>query len=301
MRILSTLLIFILALNCNVIQSSSDNNKNVILVSLAYLLSKRTTSSTCTTNACNTTCLGSTITTTTIDSSMPTWISNNFACVKAYKSTESGVDYYVFETEDVPPHKSPYWGTSSTHYEAMPSGNTQQVSGFVSQSYKFKIPVTPTVASGGSVSVPGVAAGVAVNGVVLFFGQASPGNSLSNEISTFDSAQGHPDGGSKRYHYHALPKYITNYETSLLGIVSDGYPVYGTKEEDGTTPSTTTTTGSTNQYPKLNANTYGHTHSTKDFPNGTFHYHITNWDSSVNIPSMPIYTYGTITISNITY
>lgn len=285
-----------LILNCGLIQSSKDNNKNALYLAAAYLASK-----TCTTNACKTTCYGSTIKTTSIDSSMPSWISNNFACVKAYKSTESGVDYYVFETEDVPPHKSPYWGTSSAYYEAMPSGNTQLISSFTAQSYKFKIPVTPAVASGGSVSVPGVAAGVAVNGVVLFFGQASPGNSLSSELSTFDSAQGHPDGGSKRYHYHALPKYISNYETSLLGIVSDGYPVYGTKEEDGTTPSTSAATGSASQYPKLNANTYGHSHSTKDFPNGTFHYHITNWDSSVNIPSMPIYTYGTITINNITY
>jgi hypothetical protein len=218
--------------------------------------------------------------------------------VKAYSATVSGVSYYVFETETVPPHKSPYWGTSSQYWEAMPSGNTQQVSSFTSQSYKFYIPVTPNVSSSGATSVPGVSAGVSINGVVFFFGQASPGNSLSNELSTFDSAQGHPDGGYKRYHYHALPKYITNYTARFLGILADGYPIYGTQEEDGTTPSTTSTTGSSNQYPKLNANTYGHTHATTDFPNGIFHYHITNWDSSVNIPSLPVYTYGTITVSN---
>ncbi|MDX1957804.1 MAG: YHYH protein [Leptospiraceae bacterium] len=299
-------ILFILSLvACETINGNNDNSdktKNLLLAAAA--LSSRTSTTTTTTSstyASQVTCLGSTIKTTSIDSTMPTWIANNFACVKAYTSTESGVAYYVFETEAVPPHKSPYWGTSSSNWEAMPSGNTQQISNFNSQSYKFKIRQTPTTASGGSASAPGVAAGVAINGVVFFFGQASPGNSLSAELSTFDSAQGHPDGGFKRYHYHALPKYITSYETRLLGIMSDGYPIYGNKEEDGTTPSTTSTTGSTNQYPALSANTYGHTHSTKDFPNGTFHYHVTNWDSSVNIPSLPVYTYGTLTISNITF
>ncbi|HMZ59383.1 MAG TPA: hypothetical protein PL048_11445, partial [Leptospiraceae bacterium] len=118
----------VLIFHCSLIQSSKDNNKNTLYLAAAYLASK--SSSSCTTNACKTTCYGSTIKTTSIDSSMPSWISNNFACVKAYKSTESGVDYYVFETEDVPPHKSPYWGTSSAYYEAMPSGNTQLISSF---------------------------------------------------------------------------------------------------------------------------------------------------------------------------
>ena len=294
------LIISLINFGCNLITGKSEDNKNNSLYALGVLAASNSSSS-CTTNACKTTCLGSTITTTSIDSDMPSWISNNFACVKAYKSTESGVDYYVFETEDVPPHKSPYWGSASANYESMPAGNTQLISSFLSQSYKFKIRVTPTVASGGSATAPGIAAGVATNGVVLFFGQASPGNSLSSELSTFDSAQGHPDGGSKRYHYHALPKYIENYETKLIGIMSDGYPIYGSKEEDGTTPSTTTTTGSNNQYPVLNADTYGHSHATADFPSGTFHYHITNWDNTVNIPSMPVFTYGTITIGNITY
>jgi hypothetical protein len=209
-----TLALTFLLIGCSVFENNSDDSKkNLLYMAGLYSLNQSTSTTTCTTNACKTTCLGSTITTTSIDSSMPSWISNNFACVKAYKSTESGVEYYVFETEDVPPHKSPYWGSSNKNYESMPSGNTQLISSFVSQSYKFKIPVTPNVSSSGSVTAPGVAAGVATNGVVFFFGQASPGNSLSSELSTFDSAQGHPDGGSKRYHYHALPKYITDYET----------------------------------------------------------------------------------------
>lgn len=143
------LIISLINFGCNLITGKSEDNKNNSLYALGVLAASNSSSS-CTTNACKTTCLGSTITTTSIDSDMPSWISNNFACVKAYKGTESGVDYYVFETEDVPPHKSPYWGSASANYESMPAGNTQLISNFLSQNYKFKIRVTPTVASGGS-------------------------------------------------------------------------------------------------------------------------------------------------------
>lgn len=239
---------------------------------------------------------------TNVDSGMPDWIKNNFSCVTAYQSTESGVAYYVFETTNVPPHKTPYWTSSSQYYESFPSGNAGQVSGFSSQNYKFKIRQTPTDAGGGSTVAPGVAAGVSTNGVVFFFGEASPGNTLNAELSTFDGAQGHPDGGYKRYHYHAEPTYIANYKTKLLGIMSDGYPIYGAYEEDGTQPSTTGATGG-GAYPQLDSNTHGHTHATSDFPSGKFHYHIIYWDTSLSktIATMPVFTRGVITISNVTF
>ncbi len=238
---------------------------------------------------------------TSISSDIPAWIADNFKCVTVTLVNESGTDYYKFETDTVPDHKSPYWGSTSDNYEDMPSGNTAQVSNFDAQTYQFLIPVTPESVSGNKIATPAVAIGVAVNGVVFFGGEASSGNTLSSELTTFDSAQGHPTGGEKIYHYHAEPKYISNYETGLVGIMADGYPVYGPKEEDGTTPSTSGATGSSGQYPALETDTYAHSHATSHFPGGIVHYHITNWDSTVNIPTMPIYTYGKITPSNVTY
>ncbi|MCB1176264.1 MAG: hypothetical protein KDK36_01680 [Leptospiraceae bacterium] len=284
--------------------TSDDNNDNTNLTYLAaaYLATNSSSSNSSSSNASQTySCYGtgSYGSTSNISSSLPSWITKNFYCMTIYSSTESGTEYYVFETDSVPPHKSPYWGSSSTYYEAMPSGNTAQVSNFNSQQYKFKIPANPS--SSTVKAAPGIAAGVAVNGVILFFGEASPGNTLSAELNTFDTPQGHPDGGYKRYHYHAEPKYIPNYETAILGVMIDGYPVYGIKEADGTQPSTSAATGSSSQYPALDSNAHGHTHSTNEFSSGIFHYHIINWDTTVNIPTMPTYTYGAFSISNTTF
>lgn len=273
-----------LAVRCNAFGTDSSDDQTLLALGLAAAASSASA------------CYGNQ---TSLAASLPAWITSNFSCVTAYTQTEGGVEYYVFETDSVPPHRSPYWGTSSAYWESMPAGGNQDISQFVSQSYKFKIPVNP-VAAGAPVAAPGIAAGIAKNGVVFFFGQASPGNSLSAELDTFDGAQGHPDGGFKRYHYHAEPKYIANYETAFLGLMIDGYPIYGPREADGTAPSTTGATGG-GLYPQLEADTYGHTHATAEFPGGVFHYHITNWDNTVNIPSLPVFLHGTFSIGNVTF
>ena len=48
----------------------------------------------------------------------------------------------------------------------------------------------------------------------------------------------------------------------LIGVLLDGFPVYGTKETTGAAPSSLDSCN-------------GHTHATTEFPSGIYHYHVT--------------------------
>jgi len=89
---------------------------------------------------------------------------------------------------------------------------------------------------------------------------------LTNEVAGFDQSWGHPQN-SGTYHYHVEPLYLTTVKSTksgLMGFLLDGFPVYGTQEENGTT----VLNSSLDDY-------HGHTHATKDYPNGIYHYHFT--------------------------
>ena len=82
-------------------------------------------------------------------------------------------------------------------------------------------------------------------------------------INSFDQWLGHPAG--TQYHYHIEPSFLTDNfgKDAFLGLLSDGFPVYGPEENGGTIISS-------------NLDDYhGHTHETVDFPDGIYHYHIT--------------------------
>lgn len=49
----------------------------------------------------------------------------------------------------------------------------------------------------------------------------------------------------------------------FIGVLLDGFPVYGTQDSDGSTPSDLDTCN-------------GHTRATPDFPAGIYHYHVTS-------------------------
>lgn len=224
---------------------------------------------------------------TDIATDLPEWIQNNFACVTAYLQTENGTEYVVFETDNLPNHNSPYWGSDSEYYEEIGEGQTLQRFTFESQEMTLKVPTSPVALSEPAEGFPGHV-GVALNGVVFYGGESSTG-ALDDELLTLDLGQGHSAGGSKQYHYHAEPTKFTDYATSLLGVMIDGYPIYGPLEEDGSEPGT-------GDYPSLEENSYGHTHATADFPDGTFHYHMTAWDNSSELASgvalVPLYYHG---------
>lgn len=76
--------------------------------------------------------------------------------------------------------------------------------------------------------------GIAVNGVAIFSNAAAPGDNIYNEVATFDKCEGHPAGTT--YHYHTEPTTATNEDSSFVGVMRDGFPIYGRYETGATTP-----------------------------------------------------------------
>lgn len=196
---------------------------------------------------------------------------------KIYGATSITSDgtYITIKTQGLPDHKSVYYATNNSLYENY-SGTTFNNANFIknpnsigTQNYTFKIPLNPVEANSKSATSLGPI-GVSLNGVPFYNQYAGPNQPLTNEIQSFDQYYGHPDGMS-RYHYHVEPIYLTTVKQSksaLLGFLLDGFPVYG-PEENGSAVS--------------NLDAYhGHTHATADYPNGIYHYHITNTDPYIN-------------------
>lgn len=188
--------------------------------------------------------------------------------------TSDGANITI-KTTGTPDYKSVYYPTTNALYEAF-SGTTfggttfnKNPNTIATQNLTFKIPLNPVVASAHAATPLG-AMGVSINGVPFFNQYAGPSQPLTNEVVSFDKYWGHPQQ-TGQYHYHVEPLYLTTVKatkSSFLGFLLDGFPVYG-PEENGAA-----VTG-------LDAY-HGHTAVTADYPNGMYHYHITNTDPYIN-------------------
>ena len=166
----------------------------------------------------------------------------------------------VIETDSIPDYKSYYFGSSSANYDASTTPDNPNPNRIIAQGYTLTIPYLPAKKTSSSTTPMGPI-GVAVNGVVIYNNQAAPGDSIMNEVETFDTLTGHPTNTGS-YHYHIEPTSITNNDSALVGVMLDGFPIYGKKDSDGTTASGLD-------------NCNGHIGVTADFPEGIYHYHIT--------------------------
>ncbi len=292
-RIVFLLILSTIVLTCK--KSSKDDNSS--LVALALASSSLTASSgTCngSTATTGTTVTASTATldstsgcvtgvTTCMDTALPSWIKDNFKCATAYVSGTS----YVFKSQNVPNTKSFYYGSTSPLYETLPSGNTAAGTNKVSsQKLVYTIPATATKGTGTVSTQGGLASiGITVNGLAIFNNAAAPPDNLSVEALTFDNYGGHPQN-SGVYHHHAGASKITNNDANLVGIILDGYAIYGKKCDNGTATTTDDFT------PTLDS-LHGHTAVTTHFPTATYHYHLA-YDSTATIDTlMGSYFYGT--------
>jgi hypothetical protein len=122
--------------------------------------------------------------------------------------------------------------------------------------------VSPAVAAASDTPLGPI--GVAVNGVVLFNQYAAGRVPLTSEILSFDRYNGHPSPSSQ-YHYHIEPVWLTESrgKASLIGVLLDGFPVYGTVDENGQAPAGLDSCN-------------GHVGPTTDYPQGIYHYHVTS-------------------------
>lgn len=183
-------------------------------------------------------------------------------------------DFLVIVTDDVPDHPSPYFATSNPLYEQYNGNNANfrlNPNRITSQNMTFRIPINPTEASDKQATSLG-AMGISLNGVVFFNQYAGPNNQpLTSEIDSFDQYLGHPQAQGA-YHYHQEPTYLTSTlgSNALLGWLLDGFPVYGPME-DGTRINNS----DLDDY-------HGHSHATTEYPNGIYHYHITDADPYIN-------------------
>lgn len=179
----------------------------------------------------------------------------------------------TFTTTDLPNHTSPYWDASHSLYEDYNGDNPnwrQNPNSIGEQNITFTMPLNPKEATNKSATPMGPI-GISRNGVVFFNQYAAGGAALTNEINSFDQNLGHPTGRDQ-YHYHIEPTFLTSTfgADAFLGLLADGFPVYGPKENG-----TTITNADLDDY-------HGHTTATVDFPDGIYHYHITNEDPYLN-------------------
>lgn len=187
-------------------------------------------------------------------------------------------DQYVYiKVNGLPDHTSAYYRPSDSLYEDF-SGTTfggyafsRNPNSIAAQSYTFKIPLHPQKAASHSATPLGPI-GVAVNGVPFFNQYAGPSQPLTGEIVSFDQWWGHPAQRGD-YHYHVEPLFLTTVKASrsaLLGFLLDGFPVYGPEENGSPVPES-----ALDEF-------HGHTGPTTEYPDGIYHYHVTNTDPYIN-------------------
>ncbi|PJZ70583.1 hypothetical protein CH373_05350 [Leptospira perolatii] len=199
---------------------------------------------------------------TNISADAPAWIRNNFHCVTVRVCGSS----YWFQTNDLPPFKTAYYGASSPYYTAFDTqsgARHQNPNTISSQNISMLIPSVPSYASSNLDPTAGIdAIGISTYGVVFFNNQAAPGDVLATEYQTMDSGEGHPQNSGK-YHHHTEPFNLTNDGMELIGVMLDGYPIYGKKDQSG-------------NHPTLDSTTNSIACTTTEFPSGTYCYHVVN-------------------------
>lgn len=196
----------------------------------------------------------------------------------------SNASNVIIKTKDVPDHKTPFFGKGNALYEAYNGDNpdfnadinlngTISSPTLLSQNLTFTLPRKPLMASSHT-STTGGPIGIGRNGVAYYNqynGQMAALDEL--EINNADQYLGHPTPtfAGAQYHYHYEPKYLTTKfgNSSFLGFLLDGFPVYG-PYENGV------------KVVQSNLDSYnGHISATEDYPNDKiYHYHTISATSS---------------------
>jgi len=190
-------------------------------------------------------------------------------------------DEVVIESNGLPNHTSPYWSNTTartldgittpaasenhslfveptaTSYEQMAPGNIDDFNG----SYSLRVPANPSLASSSSATGLG-AIGMAISGAMIYNDEEGPNIPLNNAVGSLDYTGAHT--GPQSYHYHLEPTAWTNDDDNLVGIISDGFFIYGRKcHSTGTYPTDLDASG-------------GHISTTQHSTEAEYHYHIQN-------------------------
>jgi len=185
------------------------------------------------------------------------------------------------ETNGLPNHTSPYWSNTTareidgittpaadedhplfvaptvTSFDQMAPGNIDDFNG----SFSLIVDASPELASSSSATGLG-AIGIATSGAVIYNDEEGPNVPLDNAVGSLDFNGSHT--GPQSFHYHLEPISITNDDSELLGIISDGFFIYGRRDY----PS--------GDYPDDLDESGGHIGPTQHSDEDEYHYHIQN-------------------------
>jgi len=195
-------------------------------------------------------------------------------------------DQVVIESNGLPNHTSPYWSNTTARSATDPMGNTlttpaaaqnhplfveptvtsygQMAPGNIDDfdgMYTLRVPTLPQLASSSSATGLG-AIGIAISGSMIYNDEEGPNIPLDNAVGSLDYTAAHT--GPQSYHYHLETKAWSEDDANLIGIMSDGFFLYGRK------------CSSTNDYPTDLDESGGHTGPTQHNAEGEYHYHIQN-------------------------
>lgn len=192
----------------------------------------------------------------------------------------------VIESNGLPNHTSPYWSNTTarsatdpmgnvittpaassdhplfaedncTNYNSMAPGNIDDFNG----SYTLRVPESPDLATNTSSTGLG-AIGIAVSGSMIYNDEEGPNVPLDDAVGSLDCSGAHT--GPQSYHYHLEPVAWSEDDEELIGIISDGFFLYGRK------------CNSTGTYPTDLDASGGHTSTTQHTTTAEYHYHIQN-------------------------
>lgn len=195
-------------------------------------------------------------------------------------------DEVVIESNGLPNHTSPYWSNTTARTAIDPMGNTlttpaaaenhplfvdptvtsfeQMAPGNIDDfngSYTLRVPASPSLASSSSSTGLGPI-GMAVSGSMIYNDEEGPNIPLDGAVGSLDFTAAHT--GPQSYHYHLEPKAWSDDDDELIGIMSDGFFLYGRQcRSVGTYPMDLDASG-------------GHSSTTQHATENEYHYHIQN-------------------------
>ncbi len=170
-------------------------------------------------------------------------------------------DEVVIETNGLPNHTSVYWGVGEALYIEEPDVMlTPSLIPNYDGSATLRVSTNPELASSPTATNLG-AIGIAVSGAAIFNDQEGNGP-LDGAAVSLDYTGAHI--GPAEYHYHLEPKAWSNDDDELIGILADGFFIYGRK------------CNSTGTYPTGLDASGGHTSTTQHTTEAEYHYHIEN-------------------------
>jgi hypothetical protein len=187
-----------------------------------------------------------------------------FSCRVTLSITASGGAGVVqAQADGQPDYRSNYFATGDACWEEYGT-DWENPNTLASRSYTVSFPTAPDTTATSMQMVAVV--GLALNGVPIYANFAAPGDDIFTEAATFDRCGAHPQMAGA-YHYHSEPYSISYDDSRFIGVMRDGYPIYGRRDANG-------------DLPTLDA--YGgHTGTTAHSPaTGVYHYHVNEQTSA---------------------